>query len=1035
MLRIARIALLLTLLGAPFALLAVGLGDVRLYSYLNQRLHAEIDLIAVKPGEIGSLTASLASYETFERVGIDRPSLLSKLTFDLHERSDGKPIIKVTSSELIHTPFLDFIVELTWRSGRVLRQYTLLLDPIELAPQQNVTLKSATTTQAPQPQAKAKVASPVAAAAKTGREPRILGEKLSYGPVMQGDTLWKIAMELRPSEDIPVKDVLEALFAQNPNAFIEGDINRLMQGVVLKLDSIPVAVNARQSGGTAKEVTAAPRPVADKTPPPATTPAATATTSEAKLALVTPKSAETQATGGSATTAKGGTDARLRQELMLALELSESQKRENELLKKRMAELQQQIDRLNQLISVNDGGLARLQQQLQAQGDVTAIPAVESAVTPVAVPVSAVADVVLKSEATVALTASTPAMTTETTEVVFPEVAPEISSGATTEMASMPPVEAPELQPATPPAPVESAPIANLVDDNWPMPEPSLLTQVEQFVLAVVALIVSDPLFLGLAVVILLLPLVLILLIRRRRNRDAAIPATSSMVAAASAQAEASSFMSDLSLSGLQEGNARPEEAEIDPITEADVYIAYGRFQQAEELLKDSIEQHPQNSDYKFKLLELYSTTKKGREFEALVDIHQDSLRASAHWQRIVAMGRQIAPKSILFSGTEVVDTHVTESAPESASWVNEPETVSAADVMDIGIDLDELSQEMESDATGEDLGIDLGFDLNDLEDDLDKLTAGISSDDINLTPVAEPVKSEPARSDKAQVVAASEAATELDEEWQLTAPVAEEPSAAVDVAMDELAEELALSDAAVTPETPETPEMPETQAVAAVEEEDFNLDLDLDFAETAVTAEGDIDRDITAPAVKDHSDTSADTPASADEITFELDEFDSETVKTPAPAVTPPATTASSSAEIDFDLDFDIDLDALEPEAEAEKAPAPAAVSKAVESVATEPKGDSKNEAISDDFDDLFSDLEQLGGDVDLSDGEIDDITFDIPDELNGEDNAMATKIDLARAYIEMGDKDAARHMLQEVVEEGSTEQQQQAQQILEQI
>ena len=132
--RLNRLWLLPALLLASDAW-ALGLGDIRLSSALNEPLRAEIVLLSATPEELSNLTIQLASAETFDRYGLDRPLILTGLQFDV-EGSGGTEgnIIRVTSQSPVTEPFITFLVEAVWSRGRLLREYTLLLDPPTFAP-------------------------------------------------------------------------------------------------------------------------------------------------------------------------------------------------------------------------------------------------------------------------------------------------------------------------------------------------------------------------------------------------------------------------------------------------------------------------------------------------------------------------------------------------------------------------------------------------------------------------------------------------------------------------------------------------------------------------------------------------------------------------------------------------------------------------------------------------------------------------------------------------------------------------------------
>ena len=129
MVRKLPLALAISLALSPAGVSALGLGDIHPRSVLNQGFKADIDLVAVKPGELEDVKVSLASPEAFERAGVERPYLLSKLRFKPERKPDGSAVIRVTSRQPIREPFLNFLVEVNWPKGRLVREYTVLLDP------------------------------------------------------------------------------------------------------------------------------------------------------------------------------------------------------------------------------------------------------------------------------------------------------------------------------------------------------------------------------------------------------------------------------------------------------------------------------------------------------------------------------------------------------------------------------------------------------------------------------------------------------------------------------------------------------------------------------------------------------------------------------------------------------------------------------------------------------------------------------------------------------------------------------------------
>ncbi|MDH3821994.1 MAG: hypothetical protein OEU59_12785, partial [Gammaproteobacteria bacterium] len=131
--RLMRISLGLVLLLSS-EVWAIGLGDINLDSALNEPLRAEIELLSATPEELSNLVVSLASADTFDRYGIDRPFYLQEIEFNVLSNGPNGPVVQVRSRSPITEPFLTFLVEATWSSGRLLREYTVLLDPPTYAP-------------------------------------------------------------------------------------------------------------------------------------------------------------------------------------------------------------------------------------------------------------------------------------------------------------------------------------------------------------------------------------------------------------------------------------------------------------------------------------------------------------------------------------------------------------------------------------------------------------------------------------------------------------------------------------------------------------------------------------------------------------------------------------------------------------------------------------------------------------------------------------------------------------------------------------
>ena len=266
--RLTRISLALVFLLSSEAW-AIGLGDIHLDSALNEPLRAEIVLLSATPEELANLSVSLASAETFTRYGIDRPFYLQGIEFNVSSDGANGAVVEVRSRSPITEPFLTFLVEATWSSGRLLREYTVLLDPptyappaVQQAPSVEAPRRAAPTDSArierqpepvPQPQQRA---TPPPTQPRVTPPPAPAGEKepVRYSPppvpgesgystsgggdvyVERGDTLWGIASRMRPDSRLTINQTMIAIFEANQHAF-SGNINRLSAGASLNIPS------------------------------------------------------------------------------------------------------------------------------------------------------------------------------------------------------------------------------------------------------------------------------------------------------------------------------------------------------------------------------------------------------------------------------------------------------------------------------------------------------------------------------------------------------------------------------------------------------------------------------------------------------------------------------------------------------------------------------------------------------------------------------------------------------------------------------
>ena len=234
---------------------ALGLGEVKLYSSLNQPLMAEIELLQVQELNRTEILPNLASRSDFERAGVDRPFALTDLTFKAVVEDSGKAVIKVTSTRPIQEPYLNFLLEVHWPSGRLLREYTLLLDPPAFSEQSPAPVQApaiedyqpyavenevpAGTGYLPVPE-EAPIASVPQVVTRLSPDSSRSFSSASMGAgdsyqVRRNDTLWDIAQQVRPGDDLSVQQTMLAIQRDNPQAFMDNNINRLKSGEVLRI--------------------------------------------------------------------------------------------------------------------------------------------------------------------------------------------------------------------------------------------------------------------------------------------------------------------------------------------------------------------------------------------------------------------------------------------------------------------------------------------------------------------------------------------------------------------------------------------------------------------------------------------------------------------------------------------------------------------------------------------------------------------------------------------------------------------------------
>ncbi len=684
----------------PSLACAAGLGKLSVLSALGQPLKAEIDVVSLQSGEGDLLSARLASTDAFRQASIDlNPALLS-VKFAIEHRARGQYVLTLRSVDPMNEPFVDMLVELNWSAGRLVREYTFLLDPIEYtgpamatspqavplaqtepaAPPQAPGIEPvappgltepaaspapseaspATTEPAGSPQAlpaepiappqsqqlPAEALSPAPAQAETAA-PRGLVEEpkeTETYEVKRGDTLSKIAIRNR-IEGATLQQMLVALLRANPDAFVKDNMNRLRAGKIIRLpgkeatESIAVAdarrvVSAqfadfteyRRSLGAA--VAAAPAPQesgrqasGQVSPPKEEKPVPAKERPKDQLRL---SSADEAKRGGKAAGTVAADDLAAKNKALKEAE-------------ERAALLDKNLKDLEKLAQVKSQAGAQLQQQAEAAKSAPAAKAAEAA-GPKSEPTKAAET----PKADADKIAAAPAKTPEAAKAPEPVKAPEAAKAS--EAAKSPEVvaKAPEAAKAAPAKATAKA--------------PAIPPQVE---VSFVDDLLDNPYALGGAggAVILLVGYAAYAWRRKRGTQigDSVMGGVSSdadsvlgSTGGRSVDTGSSSFQSDFS----QEGIGKIDTEEIDPVAEADVYIAYGRDAQAEEILKDALAKDSGRQGIRLKLLEIYANRKDASAFEAEArDLHAATGGRGADWEKAANLGLSIDPANSLYGG------------------------------------------------------------------------------------------------------------------------------------------------------------------------------------------------------------------------------------------------------------------------------------------------------------------------------------------------------------------------------------------------
>lgn len=663
--KLKNLAFALCLAFLPSAALAAGLGKLNVMSGLGEPLKADIELLSVTADELSTISATIASTEAYANQGIDKPASHNDIKIEITKNARGAPILKLNSAQPITDAFLDMLIQVDWSSGRLLREYTLLLDPpgynaesqtnASQLPSSGATSQTTTSdtinTSVPG-SAKAGVSGankskkpnaskpePVQAREATAIDATLEGQEYTTS---KGDTLAKIAQEMKP-EGVSLEQMLVGLYQANPQAFDGKNMNRLKVGQIIRAPSAE-QLEATTKKAAAKEVRVhsanwneyknklagivAETQGAEDTAP---------TQSSSGKVMAAEDKATPTANGprdvvklSGAEAAKGGAGEKALQEKLTALQ-EEAIAKDNALKESqsRAADLEKQIEDMKKLMALKSDAMAKMQYEAATQANPDAAA----------------------SQATAEPDAS-PALPNPTAETVPPaETAAPVAEVT-------PPVAKPAVAPAPPPMQIEQPGILEGMAQNVDL-------NTLGFAGGGLALLGAGWLFL-----------------RNKRKKNLTSFEEGIMTsgglkantvfgntAGGTVDTGDTSFLTDFSQSTA---GGMIDSHDVDPIAEAEVYMAYGRDAQAEEILKDAIVKEPKRYELHLKLLEIYQASGNTSAFETISGELYTTLGASDPvWAKVAQLGVKMDPDNPLYKVEDLpqdANMDVADSATEAAS-------------------------------------------------------------------------------------------------------------------------------------------------------------------------------------------------------------------------------------------------------------------------------------------------------------------------------------------------------------------------------
>jgi pilus assembly protein FimV len=1051
---------------APASGHTLGIGEIKLHSALNQNLNAEIAL-SLSGESVSDIKVNLAPSEKFDEAGVAWTYFLSKIKFETITQSNGSAIIKLTSKEALKEPFLDFLLEVSWPKGSLYREFTVLVDPPSVYnPVTAVVPVSTRTEQHVQPT----VASPSRQVPASGQNS---GDE--YGPTRASDTLWSVAERVRGQNDVSVEQMMIALYEANPHAFYKENVYALTAGKMLKIPEAEAVLKLSRNQALAEfnrhthawknhsALAAHVEAVKEK-------PAVNQLTLIAPTKAVITDHAIVAPVSEQANIEKKAADV---SDIVAGKSEGKAEPVDGAIQNK-IAELEKQLAMMQELIALKDQQLAALQKQSQANSAIQepSVPEqVEAAKSAIQVtPVSQPAEPMSSQAAAKPADQVTPAA----------QPAESIPNEAATTSPAIQASPAPQQTAVKPVQPVQ--PVA--------LHEAGL----------------SDPYYLsvgGAGSVI--LALIGWLWWRKRKVEEEtnteSMFASSIMVKVPEADEKVpdpvvednaahnvgtigeSSFLSEFTPSDFDSFDT--DQGEIDPISEADVYLAYGRYQQAEELIRQAIKDQPNRDECKLKLLEVFYANENQDAFEAYAnELAAAGKRSEVEfWEKAAEMGCEICPDSPLFSfGGEpfTVSENTSVESIGGNGGFNKKEDVAAGTVSfeesgsagfvtemtapeGVGLDFDLISSKIEDDPLVDELtnNADIDFDLSSISmdskesDELEKGVIAVTNDLANKS-----------SGEQIESIDFDLSSFSLDSK---EAGQVKEKDTAVSISgnksVDEQIESIDFDLSSFSMDTHEFDN-------AKKEDASFSALVN----EPAAFQVDDIDFDLSSFSMDTHELDNAEKGSVSfnalaetspgfhtEDIDFDLGAFSIDTDNSNEVEEDRVASSISSEpigAQIE-DIDFDLSsfsVDSKESDEGGKDFTAPNILSRIPSEI---PLGTKQLEFELQEFDlspdKVAEEIEAIDFFVDKTldfnddfDGDFDfNFDLDLPLATSGQSNQydefgvsdltdmdeLETKLDLAKAYVDMGDADAAKDIAKEVLEQGTLEQKKTAQALLDEL